>query len=498
MPGSAIPKTHSTPSGDSRYRTLALLVGITLFGALLRFYRLGYRSLWFDEAVMYWNTQGALLDVVNQNAIRNSAPPLYPFLLHFISWLGDSEMVLRSPAFVAGVAAIPAIYLLASQFVSPNVALLCSLLVAIASPQIRYSQQAREYSITFLLAILMLWVFVRFLDEPRWRNALLVALFFVLGIFTQYGLALLVLGLNLVLVFELAGKVGRKPILLKWAVSQVLVAGAALVVYQVSLKSQMQFGQPFGGGGVTPYLADGYWIDGSLRSLAKLGVNNTLDILTFAYGPLFLLLFAIGVGLLSGLTSGNGRRAILMFFVPMACTFVAAAAQLYPYRGARQDIFLTPMIYVMAGFGVEYLLRIDKRRIAAYTLALVLIFAGLFHSVFFYMTQRGPENLRPLVQTLSSSIKPDDRIYVYIGAAPAFRYYYGEDRANVIFGERSWCQPSGYIDQLDDMLLEPGRVWLVFSHCQCDDCDAITEHASQTREIETIATGEDASLYLAR
>jgi predicted membrane-bound mannosyltransferase len=498
MPGSYMPQVRSTLFGDSRYRTVAILVGIVLLGAFLRFYHLGYRSLWFDEAVMYWNTQGTLLDVVNQNAQRNSAPPLYPYLLHFVSRLGDSEMVLRSSAFLAGVAAIPAMYLLASQFLSPNVALLCSLLTAVASPQIRYSQQAREYSITFLLAILMLWMFARFLNEVQWRNTLLLAPFFVLGIFTQYGLALLVLGLNIVLVFKLLSTVDRKPLLTKWAASQVLVAGGALVVYQVSLKSQMQFGQPFGGSGATPYLADGYWIDGSLKSLAKLGINNTLDLLTFAYGPLFLLLFAIGVGFLFALTLGNGRTAILMFFVPMACTFVAAAAQLYPYRGARQDIFLTPMIYVMAGFGVEYLLRIDKRRIAAYTLAFVLIFAGLFHSVFFYMNQRGPENLRPLVQTLSSTIEPEDRIYVYIGATPAFRYYYGEDLANVTFGERSWCQPSGYTDQLDDMFLEPGRVWLVFSHCQCDDCDAITGYTSQSRETEMIATEEGASLYLAR
>jgi uncharacterized membrane protein len=498
MPGSPSTQFRSRLFGDFRYRTFAILIGIVLLGACLRFYHLGYRSLWFDEAVIYWNIQGSLLDVINQNAIRNSAPPLYPVLLHFASKLGDSEMVLRMPAFLAGVAAVPAMYLLASQFLSPNVALLCSLLTAVASPQIRYSQQAREYSITFLLAILMLLAFVRFLDEPRWRTSLIVAVLFILGIFTQYGLVLLVVSLNLVLALKLLGTVDRKPMLIRWAISQVFVAGAALVVYQVSLKSQMQLGQPFGGGGATPYLADGYWLDGSLKSLAKLAVNNTLDIFTFAYGPLFLLLFALGVGFLFALTRSNGRTAILVFIVPMACTLAAASAQLYPYRGARQDIFLTPMIYVLVGYGVEYLLDIDKRRIAAYTLAGVLILGGLFYSVFFYMNQRGPENLRPLIQTLSSSIEPGDQVYVYIGAVPAFKYYYRDDLNNVTFGERSWCQPSGYFSQLDSVLLEPGRVWLVFSHCQCDDCDSIVGHVSRSRELEMIATEEDTRLYLAR
>jgi uncharacterized membrane protein len=407
-------------------------------------------------------------------------------------------MILRLPTVLAGAAAVPAMYILASQFLSPNVALLCSLLTAVARPQIMYSQQAREYSIAFLLALLMLWTFLRFLDEPRWRNAILLAVVFILGIFTQYGLALLALSLNLVLAFKLLSPVDRRPLLVKWAISQVFVVGAALIVYQVSLKSQMRFGQPFGGSGVTPYLADGYWLDGSLKSLAKLAINNTLDLFTFAYGPLFLLLFAIGVGFLFALTLSNGRTAILMFVVPMACTFVAASARLYPYRGARQDIFLTPMIYVMVGYGVEYLLSIDKRRIAAYTLALVLIFAGLFYSVFFYINQRGPENIRPLIQTLSSSIEPEDRIYVYIGADPAFRYYYQDNLDNMILGERSWCKPSGYFDQLDNILLEPGRVWLVFSHCQCDDCDAIIQHTLESRQVEMIATEEGASLYLAQ
>lgn len=173
--------------------------GISLFGALLRLYHLGFKPLWLDEAVLYWiSNSGNTQDIISQNALRNSAPPLYAILLNLTQKIGDSETILRLLPWFGGVVAIPAIYFLASQFLERTPAYFVTFVVAIATTQVQYSQQLREYSLTFLIATIILALFFRQLHSPSWSNLALMTLAMVMGVFLQYGLALLIIALNLI------------------------------------------------------------------------------------------------------------------------------------------------------------------------------------------------------------------------------------------------------------------------------------------------------------
>ncbi|MBI4641884.1 MAG: glycosyltransferase family 39 protein [Candidatus Tectomicrobia bacterium] len=473
---------------------------ITLFGALMRLFHLGYKSLWLDEAVVYWVAHGSFKEVIAQNATDHSAPPLFPFLLNLVLGIGESEVMLRAIPSLAGIATIPAIYLLASQFLSRYSAYFCAFIVAISSSQVMYSQQLREYSMTFLLAILMLHFFYQQLHKPTWKNWTFLTLTLVLGLFVQYGLALFILALNLIFVIELSMKANRKTQLVKWTTAQFLVLCAVVAVYQLSLKYHKQQIVP-GGLGAAPgynYLVQAYW-DGSLLSLTRLAIGNTLRIFAFAYpdhgSSLFFFTFCIG--LLAALRERNGRTALMMFAVPMVVTFAAAWARLYPYHGDRHDIFLTPMIYVLAGFGFSYLSNLDKKQIVRVTLVLVVGLSGL-RSTYGYLMDPGPENIKPPVTILSSSFKPEDRIYIYYGAIPAFRYYYRSNVDRWIYGVSSRGQPDRYLQQLDEVLSQPGRLWMIFSHCYTDECKFISMYASKLREVKLVAQENEAWLYLAR
>jgi uncharacterized membrane protein len=199
-----------------QYRLLMVLGAITLLGALLRLYHLGYRSLWYDEAVLYWIAQGNIQDVIARNAAGNSAPPLFALLLSFVLRVGESEATLRSLSWLSGVAAIPATYWLTRQFLGQYAAYFCAFVVAIAPSQIVYSQQLREYSMTFVLAILLLVFFTRCLRRPGLSNWVLFTVLEICGIFVQYGLALLVLALNLVFVAALVHAARRRELLVRW------------------------------------------------------------------------------------------------------------------------------------------------------------------------------------------------------------------------------------------------------------------------------------------
>jgi len=182
--------------------------GITLFGALIRLYHLGFKPLWYDEAVLYWISNGGNIgQVIAQNAALNSAPPLFAILLHLIMNIGDSELILRFIPWLGGVAVIPATYFLSRQFLEKVPAYFTTFVAAIAFTQVRYSQELREYSLTFLAAAIILALFYRELRRPTWSNWALLALAMVLGVFLQYGLAMLVIALNLVYAIHLLSTV---------------------------------------------------------------------------------------------------------------------------------------------------------------------------------------------------------------------------------------------------------------------------------------------------
>ena len=469
--------------------------GITLFGALLRLYHLGFKPLWYDEAVLYWiSNSGGIQQVVAQNATLNSAPPLFAILIHLIMNIGDSELALRFIPWLGGVAVIPATYFLSRQFLEKVPAYFTAFVAAVAFTQVRYSQELREYSLTFLTAAIILALFYRELHHPTRSNWTLMTCAMALGIFLQYGLAMLVIALNLVYAIHLLSTVDdRKSRLIRWATSQIIVFGAVVAVYFLSLQQQMVIG--FGASPTMNYLSGAYW-NGSVISLLQLAVLNTLAVFAFTFPDPFLL-FMVAVGFVLILRDNRSRTALELFAVPFVLTFVAASARLYPYLGDRQDMFLTPMIYVLAGFGFDRLTKIAQRRWVVPLLLAVVFLVGLGSSVG-YESYGGTEDIRPIVSALSTSFETGDRIYVYYSAKYAFTYYYRKNEDSTILGTRSREDPNVYLQEIDSLLSTKGRLWIVFSHCFGNECELITRHLSKARKSESIASSNGPQLYLVR
>ena len=89
-------------------------------GTALRLFRLGTKSFWLDEA-----TSAVLARVDRQvfvGAIIHRQANMFLYYLLLRGWirLGDSEFVVRSLSVLAGVAAIPAIYLLGTRLFGPK------------------------------------------------------------------------------------------------------------------------------------------------------------------------------------------------------------------------------------------------------------------------------------------------------------------------------------------------------------------------------------------
>jgi mannosyltransferase len=154
------------PNHGSSALALGILAGITAGGALLRFHALAAKTFWFDEGV---SVGIAGLDGYNFVRIlwrREANMSLYYLLLRPWLHLGHSESFVRSLSVVFGVATIPAIYFLGRRLFHSYVGLVASALLAVNAYHVRYSQEARSYSLTVLLCVCSSFFFVQYLEAP--------------------------------------------------------------------------------------------------------------------------------------------------------------------------------------------------------------------------------------------------------------------------------------------------------------------------------------------
>src|SRR4051812_49976841 len=98
---------------------VAIVAGLTLLAALLRFWQIGDQSYWYDEALTVDLVRASFGDMLAGVHGHEATPPLY-FALAW-AWtrvFGDGEAALRSLSAVAGTAVVPLAYLAARDLVS--------------------------------------------------------------------------------------------------------------------------------------------------------------------------------------------------------------------------------------------------------------------------------------------------------------------------------------------------------------------------------------------
>ena len=151
-----------SPTRDlvDRETVLVLLLVVVVVGAWLRFRGLETQSLWNDEL---WTWQIAdkesLHDVLTTGKLPLDVHPPLHFMMHYYlqKYVGESETVLRMPSAIAGVLTIVAVYLLGRRLYSDTEGLIAAALTAVFIFPIRYSQEARAYSMLFLFSTLTVY-----------------------------------------------------------------------------------------------------------------------------------------------------------------------------------------------------------------------------------------------------------------------------------------------------------------------------------------------------
>ncbi|HKV45946.1 MAG TPA: glycosyltransferase family 39 protein [bacterium] len=145
---------------------LLLLAGIVYLATFLRFFALGEKSFWLDEAT---SIAIARLDWASLFAVVMHQEPnmsLYYGLLHLWRHLGEHEATIRSLSAIAAVATIPTVYAIGRRMFDAKVGLLAALFLAVNAFDIRYAQEARSYALLVFLTTLATLALARSVERP--------------------------------------------------------------------------------------------------------------------------------------------------------------------------------------------------------------------------------------------------------------------------------------------------------------------------------------------
>ena len=222
-----------------------ILLGIVLLGGVLRFWNLGEKSLWLDEVLTIWFSQGHnVADVPVQQwfslaqlpplfqpepttcaqialnvSTDSTHPPLFFCAMHhWLRWADPSwehlAFTVRSLPALLGTVAIAAAYGLGRQMLSPLTGLIAAVLMAVSPFAVYLSQEARHYTLPMLLVILSLWVLChlqRVIQDRRsqWFHQAVLWLAWV-------GLGLLGLYVHYFMVLAIAAQAMAMAVWLAW------------------------------------------------------------------------------------------------------------------------------------------------------------------------------------------------------------------------------------------------------------------------------------------
>ena len=170
------------------------VAALALAGLALRF-ELCRESVFADElstlSIVSTNGLGGVWSAVHTNT--EITPPLYFLAAWVASQLYDAPEITRLPALLAGVATIPAVYLLGLRTVPRQAALTAAAVVTLSPFAIYYSAEARGYALMILLVALSTLSLLLAVDTRKRRWWIAYAACSCAAMYTHYTAAFVLL-----------------------------------------------------------------------------------------------------------------------------------------------------------------------------------------------------------------------------------------------------------------------------------------------------------------
>lgn len=408
---------------DDSLRTLGswlhycALAAIVAVGGYLRLTMLGQQSLWFDEADIVVRAQRPWTDVLSTFTIQGENGPLYNVML--AAWIrvaGISEIAVRFPSAIAGVLALPAIYLLGRRLAGPQAGLLATGLLAISPYHIWYSQEAKMYSIVALLAIVSSLLLIESLDSGDRRLWIGYVIVTSAMFYTHVASVLIFAAQALFVVVTIRTW--------RWQLRAILIAGAALTVPYIPIAI---WALRVVGGDVPTWHGDVSIVE----TLRRVGVRfttfrSTPDVEFRAGWSYFFIAAATAAWLLARPARRTvGWLLVILTAIPViGIWFVSLRNSVF---SDRYIIGALPAYLILVAIGLAYLARSRWGFVPAIALATFLVVYTWFPiTEVNRSTIAQKEDWRSAYARVAERVEPDDVFIMHPGYMISTLAYYGQ------------------------------------------------------------------------
>ena len=193
-------RTHEATRKHFERYTSVLLIFTLLAAAWFRFHLLAAKSFWFDEGFSAGVARLDWANFLHLLWVREANMALYYVLLKLWMLFGIGEFYVRALSVIFGLAAIPVVYALGARLFGARAGLIAAVLLSLNAFHVRYSQDARGYTLLVFLSALSSLLWVRAIEDPTERNWRIYVFAGVLTVYAHfYGiLAILAQWLSLI------------------------------------------------------------------------------------------------------------------------------------------------------------------------------------------------------------------------------------------------------------------------------------------------------------
>ena len=175
-----------------RKNNIAWTISLVAVAVYLRFWNLGAKSLWADEAISAALATATRADFWRFIAHREANMMFYCVVLRMWNLVGDSEFALRSLSVAAGLLSVPLLYGVGRQVFDERTGRIAALLIALSPLHVAYSQEARSYSFLIFFSILVTFLLLKCCEKNA-TSWFFYAVTSVLGLYSHvmFGLTLI-------------------------------------------------------------------------------------------------------------------------------------------------------------------------------------------------------------------------------------------------------------------------------------------------------------------
>jgi 4-amino-4-deoxy-L-arabinose transferase-like glycosyltransferase len=451
--------TEKVPASD------LVLAALVVVGMTTRMINLN-QSLSVDEA---WVANSVLTDSLHgmfyyDNWLQTS-PPLFLLLVRFTARVfGASNAALRVVPSCFGMLSIMLMAMVARRLFAKASAILCVALLITSAEAYHWAIILKQYSSDLFVSLLLFWLLLRYVAEPRRRNYVFLVCGFAVAVSLSYTAVFFVPGAVYALLYHRwhapnPGAESPGAAVSRAAVFLLLIATGVALIFVIFIRPNQS---PELAGWWFPDRAGGSSVLASARSyLAKSEYLASALVLparfqTARWAGVLDLVIGIGIVRLA-IMALRRESAQRHFFVVSSLLFLGVIGsdrlRQYPYGVDRLSLFLLPAFILCIGAALEALRdgvmegEIAERAsvvsgavLQAVCVTAVAVF--LFVHVLRYAKPEFEEDAEAAVRYVMVNAGPGDLVYVHASMFEQFKFYRGRMRGRegveYYYGNTGW------------------------------------------------------------